>query len=88
MSGEILGVSAVIILAGLLIISWLTDSKAFKLVTVLFVLLYPVIIGQVEFPDSPDSIVNYLEEVVKYWISQVWEQVWNFIQQQLNPIGG
>lgn len=81
---EILGVSAVVILAILVFASWLTNSKLLKLITVLFIFLYPAMIGQVTFPNDPDQLGDYISGVLEYWLAQVWEQVWNFIQQQLN----
>ncbi len=83
MSG-ILGVSAVVILAGLLIASWLTNSKLLKLATLGFFFLYPVMIGQVKFPElNSSSIITYVGNVLKYWFVQVWGQVWNFIQRKI-----
>jgi|GEM_PF-1823364 len=86
---EVLGVSAVVILAGLLIASWFTNSRALKLITLGFVFLYPVVIGQVKFPEpNTDSVINYVGDVLKFWFVQVWEQIWNYIQQHFNPFGG
>lgn len=87
MSEEILGVSAVVILAILVIASWLTNSKLLKLATVGFVFVYPVVVGQVTFPSGPDQLGDYISGVLNYWFAQVWEQIWNYIQQQLNPLG-
>ncbi|ADB58831.1 hypothetical protein [Archaeoglobus profundus] len=84
MSEEILGVSAVVILAILVTASWLTNSKLLKLTTLGFVFLYPVAIGQVAFPSGPDQLGNYISGVLKYWLAQVWEQIQNYIKQQLN----
>ena len=84
MSGEVLGVSAVVILAILIALSWLTNSKLLKVVTLGFVFLYPVVIGQVAFPSGPDQLGNYISGILKYWLAQVWQQIWNFIKQQLN----
>jgi hypothetical protein len=81
---EVLGVSAVVILAGLLIASWFTNSKILKLATLGFVFLYPVMIGQVTFPSGPDQLGDYISGVLKYWLAQVWQQIWNYIKQQLN----
>jgi len=82
---EVLGVSAVIILAILGIASWITNSRMLKLATLGFVFLYPVIIGQVSFPEpNTNSIVSYIGNVLKFWFAQVWQQIWNFIKQQLN----
>jgi len=89
MSGEVLGVSAVVILAILIIASWLTNSKLLKVVTLGFVFLYPVAIGQVKFPEpNTNSIIAYVGNVLKYWLARVWEQVWNYIASKLNPLGG
>jgi len=85
MSGDVLGVSAVVILAILIIASWLTNSKLLKVVTLGFVFLYPVAIGQVKFPEpNTNSIMAYVGNVLKYWLAQVWQQIWNLIKQQLN----
>ena len=86
MSEEILGVSAVVILAILVTASWLTNSKLLKLTTLGFVFLYPVMIGQVTFPSGPDQLGDYIFEVLKYWLSQVWQQIYDFIKQQVNPL--
>lgn len=80
---EILGVSAVVILAILIFASWLTNSKLLKLITVLFIFLYPAMIGQVTFPNDLNQLGDYISGVLEYWLAQVWEQVWNFIQQLL-----
>jgi hypothetical protein len=85
---EVLGVSAVVILAGLLIASWFTNSKILKLATLGFVFLYPAMIGQVTFPSGPDQLSDYISGILKYWLAQVWQQIWNYIQQQFNPFGG
>ena len=85
---EVLGVSAVVILAGLLIASWFTNSKILKLATLGFVFLYPVMIGHVTFPSGPDQLGDYISGILKYWLAQVWQQIWNYIQQQFNPFGG
>jgi len=81
---EILGVSAVVILAILIFASWLTNSKLLKLITVLFIFLYPAMIGQVTFPNDPDQLGDYISGVLEYWLAQVWEQIWTYIKQQLN----
>lgn len=83
MSEEILGVSAVVILAGLLIASWFTNSKLLKLVTLGFVFLYPVAIGYVDFPSGSDQLGDYLSGVVKYWLEEVLQEIWD----QINPFG-
>ena len=83
---EVLGVSAVVILVILVIASWLTNSKLLKLMTLAFVFLYPVAIGQVTFPSEPDQLGDYISGVLKYWLGEVWEQIWNYIQQQVNPL--
>ncbi len=81
---EILGVSAIVILAILIALSWLTNSRMLKLATLGFVFLYPVIIGQVAFPEpNMNSIMGYIGNVLKFWFAQVWQQIWNYIQQQL-----
>lgn len=81
---EVLGVSAVVILAVLVIASWITNSRMLKLATAGFFFLYPVLIGQVSFPEpNTDSIMNYVGNVLKFWFVQVWQQIWNYIQQQL-----
>ena len=82
-------VSAVVILAGLLILSWFTNSKLLKLATLGFVFLYPAITGQVTFPSEPSQLGDYISGVLKYW----WESIWNYIKDQIwsiitNPFGG
>ncbi len=84
MSDEFLGVSAVALLAILIFLSWLTGSKNLKIFTALFMLGYPLLIGEVQFPQpSVEGVVGYVGDVIKYWFLQVWEQVWNYIKDQV-----
>jgi len=75
-----MGVLGISFLIGLLILCWLSNSKLLKLATLGFVFLYPVIVGQVRFPDpNINSLVTYFEGVIKFWFVQVWQEVFQHL---------
>ncbi len=80
---DFISASPLLILLGLAIISWLTDSKILKLATAGIFFLYPVMLGKVKLPNNPDQIIPFIADTIHYWLAEALNALIDYIKQQI-----
>ena len=80
---DLISASPLIILVGLAVLAWFTDSKILKLATAGVFFLYPVIVGKVHLPTDLGQIPTFIGAVIKYWLTNALNSLIKYLKQHL-----
>uniref|UniRef100_A0AAT9JAR5 Uncharacterized protein n=1 Tax=Pleomorphic virus ThalV2 TaxID=3115753 RepID=A0AAT9JAR5_9VIRU len=82
---DILSASPLLILIGLVVLSWFTGSKLIKVVALAVFFGVPLIQGQTALPNSLDvsQFLDFVINTVSYWLTEALDSLINYIKAKL-----
>ncbi|AIY90469.1 TPA_asm: hypothetical protein GacPV1_gp08 [Geoglobus acetivorans pleomorphic virus 1] len=84
---DFLSASPLLILAALGVVSWLTESRAVKLITLLFFFGYPLMQGKTAMPGLDlNQVLDFILGTANYWLSEALNALIEYVRQKISPL--
>lgn len=81
----LLDASPLLILVTLMVIAWLTGSRAVKLFAMLFFFGYPLLQGRTAMPGLDiNQIIDFVLNTVSYWLNEALNALVEYLKQKLS----
>lgn len=82
---DFLSASPLLILAALAAVSWLTESRVVKLITLLFFFGYPLVQGKTAMPGLDlNQILDFILNTANYWLNEALNALVEYIKQKIS----